>query len=110
MGLVKKPFPLVTKPPQMSFSADAAETLALNALGWLLTRDDLLPVFLGATGASEADLRVRAADPEFLGSVLDFLLMDDAWIVGFCDSRGIGYEQPMMARAALPGGSQMHWT
>ncbi len=89
---------------------ESAETLALRALGWLIGEDDLLPVFLGATGAGESDLRDRAADPEFLGSVLDFLLMDDAWVVRFCDAAGVGYDAPMRARAALPGGAQVHWT
>lgn len=42
----------------MLFSADAAETLGLKALAWLAGNDELLPVFLGATGASEADLRL----------------------------------------------------
>lgn len=94
----------------MSYSPDAAETLALDALSWLVADEELLPVFLGATGASEADLRARAGDAEFLGSVLDFLLMDDAWVTRFCDARGLPYEAPMMARAALPGGAQVHWT
>ncbi|MCF6233607.1 MAG: DUF3572 domain-containing protein [Rhodobacteraceae bacterium] len=94
----------------MSFSPEAAETLALDALAWLVTNDDLLPVFLGATGASEDDLRARASEPEFLGSVLDFLMMDDAWIIAFCDAKNIAYEQPMFARAALPGGEQVNWT
>jgi hypothetical protein len=94
----------------MSFSPDAAETLALKALGWLVTNEELLPVFLGATGASEDDLREQAANPAFLGSVLDFLMMDDAWVVAFCDANALAYEQPMFARAALPGGEQVHWT
>ena len=70
-------------------SAEAAEVLALKALGWLASNEDLLPTFLGSTGASEADLRARAADPAFLGAVLDFLMMDDAWVVGFCDAHTI---------------------
>jgi len=94
----------------MTFSSEAAETLALKALAWLVTNDDLLPVFLGATGASEDDLREQAGDPAFLGSVLDFLMMDDAWVISFCDANGIAYEHPMFARAALPGGEQVHWT
>jgi len=94
----------------MSLSQDAAETLALKALAWLVTNDDLLPVFLGATGASEDDLRAQAGDPAFLGSVLDFLMMDDAWVIAFCDIHDIPYEHPMFARAALPGGEQVHWT
>lgn len=94
----------------MSLSPEAAEILALQALAWLVANEDLLPVFLGATGASEGDLRAQAADPGFLGSVLDFLMMDDAWVVAFCDANAIAYERPMFARAALPGGEQVHWT
>ena len=94
----------------MNMTRDSAETVALGALGWLAGHDELLPVFLGATGASEADLRARATDPEFLGAVLDFLTMDDAWVTAFCDLQGLGYDVPMRVRAALPGGAEMHWT
>jgi len=94
----------------MPKSAHSAETLALQALAWLVGNEDLLPVFLGASGASESDLRARAAEPEFLGSVLDFLMMDDAWVIGFCDAQGLGYETPMQARMSLPGGAQVSWT
>ncbi|WP_454275208.1 DUF3572 domain-containing protein [Roseovarius sp. MBR-154] len=94
----------------MKMQQESAETIALQALGWLAGNEELLPVFLGATGASEADMRSRATEPEFLGAVLDFLMMDDAWVVGFCDSQGLSYETPMMARAALPGGARMSWT
>ncbi len=89
---------------------ETAETVGLQALTWLAGNDDLLPVFLGSTGASLADLAARAAEPEFLGSVLDFLLMDDAWVIAFCDAAGLRYEAPMQARAALPGGEATHWT
>jgi hypothetical protein len=94
----------------MQISADQAEVIGLKALAWLLANDELLPVFMGATGASEADLRENAANPEFLGSLLDFLTMDDAWVVQFCDQARIAYEAPMQARMALPGGAQVHWT
>jgi hypothetical protein len=89
---------------------DSAETVGLRALGWLAANEDLLPVFLGASGASLDDLRSGAGDAAFLGSVLDFLLMDDAWVMAFCDAAGLGYEAPMRARAALPGGGEVHWT
>jgi hypothetical protein len=89
---------------------EAAETVGVQALGWLAGNDELLPVFLGSTGASLDDLRAGAGDPAFLGSVLDFVMMDDAWVVAFCDSVAIAYTAPMQARAALPGGGQVHWT
>ena len=91
-------------------SADQAEVIGLKALAWLMGNDELLPVFMGASGICEADLRVRAAEPEFLGSLLDFLTMDDAWVIAFCDQAGLTYETPLMARMALPGGNQVHWT
>lgn len=87
-----------------------AETIAIKALGWLASNDDLMPVFLGATGSSAEDMRAGAADPAFLVSVLDFLLMDDTWVVSFCDAEQLAYDLPMRAKHALPGGGEMHWT
>ena len=89
---------------------DTAQTVALQALGWLAGHDELCPVFLGATGSSLTDLKERATDPEFVGSVLDFVTMDDAWVVEFCDANALPYDAPLRARQALPGGSQVHWT
>lgn len=94
----------------MSYERDSAETLGLQALAWLVGQEELIGVFLGASGASESDLRERAGEADFLGSVLDFILMDDEWVVRFCDSQKIPYDRVMMARAALPGGEQVHWT
>lgn len=89
---------------------ESAELLAIEALSWLVGNDELLPVFLGSTGAGADDLRQRAKDADFLASVLDFLLMDDAWIQAFCDSADYRYDLPIRARAALPGGADVNWT
>jgi hypothetical protein len=91
-------------------SQDAAQVLALEVLGWLVADDEMLPLFLGATGTSLPDLRARAADPDFLAAVLDFLLTNDSWVVAFCDSRGHPYTAPQAARAVLPGGGETNWT
>lgn len=93
-----------------SLSRTNAELLAIEALGWLAGNDELLPVFIGATGTSGDDLKARASEPEFLISVLDFLLMDDAWVTAFCDDAGHSYDTPLRARVALPGGEQVNWT
>lgn len=89
---------------------ESAETLALQALGWLLSRDDLVPQFMAATGASADDLRALAADARFLGAVLDFLLTDDQMVQAFADDAGVAPYLPMRARAALPGGMIPDWT
>lgn len=94
----------------MSMSEDAAELLALRALAWLATNDDLIGVFLGTTGASVDDLKTGAVDRAFLTSVLDFLTMDDGWVTEFCAGSGDANEAPMMARAVLAGEAGRHWT
>ncbi|MEL7212758.1 MAG: DUF3572 domain-containing protein [Pseudomonadota bacterium] len=89
---------------------ESAETIALQALAFVISNDDLRDVFMGATGASAEDIKTRAGDAEFLISVLDFLMMDDAWVVRFCDASGFEYTVPQSARQSLPGGAQVHWT
>ncbi len=89
---------------------DTAETIAARALGWLAADDELLGTFMAATGTGIEDIRARAASPVFLASVLDFLTMDDRWIIRFCDDAGLTYDAPLQARQAMPGGGQVHWT
>lgn len=94
----------------MTISPEFAETSALKVLGWLVANEDLLPVFMGASGASVEDLKSGAGSPEFLGAMLDFLLMDDAWVQQMCDATGLGYDMPMQIRQVLPGGELVNWT
>jgi hypothetical protein len=89
---------------------ETAQIIALQALGWLAGNEDLCPVFLGASGGSVDDLRSQATNPAFQAAVLDFLTMDDEWVIAFCDSHDLKYDQPMMARHVLPGAEAVHWT
>ena len=89
---------------------EQAEILAAQALAWLADNDDLMLVFLGATGADGGSLREQANAPEFLGSVLDFLVMDDAGVIAFCDANARPYDSLMRARQALPGGQDVSCT
>lgn len=89
---------------------EAAQVLALQALGWIAGDDEVFPVFMTATGANLAEVRSKAMDHEFLAAVLDFLLQDDRWVVAFCDASGHPYTAPQAARAALPGGADVNWT
>ncbi|WP_426034576.1 DUF3572 domain-containing protein [Cypionkella sp. TWP1-2-1b2] len=89
---------------------ESAETLALQGFAWLLAQDDLVGIFLNATGAGQGDLAVLAGDPVFLGAVLDFLMEDDSRVIGFCDDARLPYTAVMQARAELPGGQLPNWT
>ncbi|WP_417719588.1 DUF3572 domain-containing protein [Salipiger sp.] len=94
----------------MALSSKNAELIGLQAVAWLAGNDELLPVFLGSTGASAADFRSGLSDPDFQGAVLDFLLMDDAWVRAFCEAEDLPPEAPREARMHLPGGGEVHWT
>ena len=89
---------------------EQAEIIGLKALAWLVGNDELCPTFLGATGGSADEMRVRATDPVYLAAVLEFITMDDAWVIAFCDTIELAYDQPLRARYALPGAEQMNWT
>ena len=88
----------------------SAELLSLQALEWLAEDAERINGFLNMTGADASDIARNAQDPAFLGSVLDYLLTEDALVIGFCDTRGLPYDAPMRARAALPGGEMWNWT
>jgi hypothetical protein len=89
---------------------ESAQLLAIRALAWLALDEELVGQFLNATGASPDDILARAQDADFQGAILDFLLMDDQWIVNFCDAHGLPYTAVQAARAVLPGGEATHWT
>jgi Protein of unknown function (DUF3572) len=89
---------------------ETAETEALRVLTWLAGQDELFGMFLGATGASPADVAAAAGDAAFLGAVLDFLVQQDDWVLAYAQDTGTKPEVPLMARAYLPGGDAWHWT
>ncbi len=89
---------------------EQAEMVAIQALGHIAADDELLFAFLDITGLSPADLRARGGDREILGGVLDFILMDEARLLAFCEASGLKPEIPGRARKRLPGGEEVHWT
>jgi hypothetical protein len=88
---------------------ERAEEIAILALAWLANDPDLLGTFLGSTGLAAQDLPAMAGETEFLSSVLDFLLMDDAWVLGCAGVNDIAPTDLSRARGVLVG-AEMHWT
>jgi len=77
--------------------------LALKALTYLVDSPDDLDSFLAVSGLDPAELRARAGEPEMLTAVLDFLLADDARVLGFCRGQDVDPRLVHAARYALGG-------
>ncbi len=89
---------------------ESAETLAFQAVSWLATDADLLGEFLNATGVGLSSLVADLKKPEFMASVLDFILAEDRHVLALAAYAGIGPAEVAVARASLPGGDVPHWT
>jgi len=95
---------------QSSIAPDRAALIGVQALSWIATDDDLLGLFMDQAGTDADDVRARATDPGFLGFVLDFILQDDARVIGFAGAQGMAPEDVAGVRRALPGGDVPEWT
>ena len=87
-----------------------AEIYALKVTNWLISNQDLLSVFMSSTGVSEATIRNNFHDRVFLVAVLDFVLLDDNWVIAACDAMQLEPEAMQTARLLLPGGERVNWT
>lgn len=87
-----------------------AEIVAIGALEWLVANEELLPVFLGASGATIDQVKENAGNPELLASVLEFVMNDDEWVKECCDKNEWPHDTLMQARLSLPGGAVISWT
>jgi hypothetical protein len=80
-----------------------AEAIAIQALSFLAGRPDDLARFLALSGIGPASLRRSAADPGFLGGVLDFLLQDEPLLLSFAEESGFAPAAIGAARRRLAG-------
>ena len=80
-----------------------AEAIAIQALSFLAGRPEELERFLALSGIGPASLRQAAADPAFLGGVLDFLLQDEPLLLGFAAESGLPPAAIGAARWRLDG-------
>ena len=78
-----------------------AEIVAVQALSFVASEPERLGLFLAETGLGPETLRSAAADPQFLGSVLDFVLRDDATVKAFAAASELDPTTIAAARQAL---------
>ena len=84
-------------------TTEHAETIALQALAFLVKDEALLSHFLTNSGLTPQDLKTRFREPELLGGVLDAILADDAVLLAFCNTMSLSPETLVIARRMLPG-------
>jgi len=80
---------------------EAAEIVAIQALGFVAGDAERLGVFLVESGIGPDTLRKSAADPRFLASVLDFVLRDDATVKAFAKASELHPTNIAAAREVL---------
>ena len=72
----------ITREPHLSaVPKRAPETIALEALGWILTEQPRADRLLALTGLTPADLRGGLGDASVLAAVLEFLAGHEADLV-----------------------------
>ncbi|MCI4677899.1 DUF3572 domain-containing protein [Rhodoblastus acidophilus] len=80
---------------------DEAESIAIEALGFLAGDPELLTRFLGLTGLEVASLRAAAAEPGFLAGVLAFVAGHEKTLTDFAAAAGKAPEMVAAAHRAL---------
>lgn len=80
---------------------EVSEIVAIQALTFIATDPQRLGLFLSETGIGPETLRSAAKDPQFLISVLDFVLRDDSTVKAFSLSSQFDPTTIQAARQAL---------
>lgn len=91
--------------PKSQNHADEAEILAINALGFLASDGERLQRFMDLSGLDVAAIRAGAANPAFLGGILDHLLADESLLLIFAEEQQLRPERISDLRRKLPGAS-----
>ena len=95
--------PIRARDPNRQPERQNAETVAIQALGWIAGDEDRLARFMALAGLSVDELRIRAAEPEFLGGVFDFVLNDETLLLDFAQACDIKPDALLRLRRHLPG-------
>jgi hypothetical protein len=82
----------------------AAETLAVQGLGYIANDPERLGRFLTLTGLGPQSLRAAAQETSFLAGVLDHIAGDQELLTGFATEAGITPADVDRARRQLGGG------
>jgi hypothetical protein len=84
-----------------SLDRDTAESLAIQALGYLAAEPARLGRFLALCGLEPGEIRGAAAEPGFLAGVLEYLNCDESLLLAFADQASVDPADLGRAQAIL---------
>lgn len=90
------------QPNSLGSSAES-EITALKMLSFLAAEPERLSRFMDLTGLAPQAIRASAAEPAFLGGLMDHFLADETLLLIFCEEHGLGPERIQQLRRKLPG-------
>ncbi|MEN8237160.1 MAG: DUF3572 domain-containing protein [Pseudomonadota bacterium] len=93
----------------MSKPQEIAQTIALQAVGFIVSQERILLPFLSSSGLALADLQAGLESPDVLAAVLDWLLQHEQNLLMFCADFDVTPDLVWRARNQLPGApAQQH--
>ena len=88
------------------YNREAAEAVAVQALGFLAQDSERLDRFLALSGLNASEIRAAATEPGFLTGVLDHVVSDDRVLMAFAEQSGLMPAEIEKAHSALTGGGE----
>jgi hypothetical protein len=88
---------------KLSTGGEGAQTVAIEALGFLAADPERLSRFLALSGLGPHNLREAATSPGFLAAVIDYLAADEPLLIAFAAAQGIDPVDVTRARDRLSG-------
>jgi Protein of unknown function (DUF3572) len=94
------------RPRSRALNREDAETIAVQALGFLAGEPQHFARFLALTGLEVADVRARAGSPELLAAVLSHLTGDESLLLAFAAETRLSPDAIAPALAVLQGSAR----
>ena len=88
---------------------ETAEILALKAVTFVISNDDLRDRFVALSGIDEGMIKTAVQDRVFLISTLEFFVNFEPDLIAFAKEEGIPPESVTTAWRTLGGGTGQDW-
>jgi hypothetical protein len=93
-----------------AISAEDAEAMAIEILGWLIGQPDLLNRFMALVGIDAGSIRRAAAEPGFLAAVTGFVMAHEPTLLTFCEQNDVSAERVAACHHRLAGPESESWS